>query len=194
MSYLKTALKEWSVAVNALTTGETILLLRKGGIRESNGRFSVASDQVLLYPTFEHQQPHLLKPAYQNAVQPVASGWHPETVTLTAWARITQIFQITEAAQVERLLPFHIWNPQVIAERLNWKPQQPLYGLALQTYCLPAAVEIDWLPEYGGCRSWIELAKAVEISGARAAIAPDSYRQQVEAIEQALRQPVKATD
>ncbi|MBE9076698.1 DUF1802 family protein [Romeria aff. gracilis LEGE 07310] len=186
---LQTALKEWSVAVRALAAGETLLLLRKGGIREAGGRFTVASDRVLLYPTFEHQQPHLLKSPYQRDVQPVKAGWHPQTITLLAWAQITHIFQITTAAQVERLRPFHIWSPEMITERLQWKPQQPLYGLALQTYRLPAAVEIDWRPEYGGCRSWIELAEAVEVSDAVSAIAPDPYRQQVEAIEQALRCP-----
>ncbi|TVQ05475.1 MAG: DUF1802 family protein, partial [Leptolyngbya sp. DLM2.Bin27] len=30
-------LKEWQVAVTALRQGETILLLRKGGIREAKG-------------------------------------------------------------------------------------------------------------------------------------------------------------
>ena len=50
------ALKEWAVAVNALESGKTIMLLRKGGIHERGGRFQVAHEQVLLYPTYEHQQ------------------------------------------------------------------------------------------------------------------------------------------
>ncbi|BCX07554.1 MAG: hypothetical protein KatS3mg066_1413 [Fischerella sp.] len=35
------ALKEWAVAVTALEAGKTIMLLRKGGIHERNGRFQV---------------------------------------------------------------------------------------------------------------------------------------------------------
>jgi len=51
------ALKEWA-AVDALEQGKTImLLLRKGGIHEQGGRFKVAQNQILLYPTHEHQQP-----------------------------------------------------------------------------------------------------------------------------------------
>jgi len=48
------ALKEWAVAVDALEQGKTIMLLRKGGIHEQGGRF-VAQNQILLYPTHEHQ-------------------------------------------------------------------------------------------------------------------------------------------
>ncbi|NJL44810.1 MAG: DUF1802 family protein [Leptolyngbyaceae cyanobacterium SM2_3_12] len=35
------ALKEWDAAVTALGQGQTVLLLRKGGIREQAGQFSV---------------------------------------------------------------------------------------------------------------------------------------------------------
>ncbi|MGC1218532.1 MAG: DUF1802 family protein, partial [Phormidesmis sp.] len=56
------ALKEWSVAVDALAAGETILLLRKGGIKEDNGQFSAQADRAMLFPTFEHQRRDLLKP------------------------------------------------------------------------------------------------------------------------------------
>lgn len=55
------ALKEWAVAVDALAEGKTILLLRKGGIKEEGNRFRVAYEEILLYPTYEHQQPNLLK-------------------------------------------------------------------------------------------------------------------------------------
>ena len=85
------ALKEWKIAIQALEQGQTILLLRKGGIREQGGKFKVAQDKILLYPTFEHQQPTLLKPEYANQVQLVSSGWHPQTVKISSFAEITDI-------------------------------------------------------------------------------------------------------
>ena len=33
----------------------------------------------------QRQQPHLLKPEYASQVEPVASGWHPETVRIGAF-------------------------------------------------------------------------------------------------------------
>jgi hypothetical protein len=85
---LSPALKEWAVAVDALAAGQTILLLRKGGIREQGGTFAVPHRQVWLYPTYEHQKPHLLRSDYAAQVTEVPSGWHPEQVKIQAWAQI----------------------------------------------------------------------------------------------------------
>ncbi len=152
------ALKEWAIALDALTQGHTILLLRKGGIRERQGHFDVAHRQVVLYPTYEHQQPRWLEAGYREHVAPVASGWHPERLTLSAWAEITHIFQIREAATVGALQPYHIWTDEMVAERLRWKPQQPLYGLLLRTHQLGTPVQIPYQDAYGGCKSWVEVA------------------------------------
>jgi hypothetical protein len=39
------------------------MLLRKGGIKEEGNRFKVAHDEILLYPTYEHQHPTCSKPS-----------------------------------------------------------------------------------------------------------------------------------
>ncbi|MBD2492249.1 DUF1802 family protein [Aulosira sp. FACHB-615] len=169
------ALKEWSVAINALETAKTIMLLRKGGIHEQNGRFQVAHEQVLLYPTFEHQQPFLLKSEYANLVCPVTPGWHPETIRIGSWAEITDILPISEESTVNALLPFHIWNEYFISDRLKWKPRQPLYVLLLRTYKLPKVQEIPYLPKYGGCKSWIDLAQPIDIADAAPVLSDTDY-------------------
>ncbi|MEM9161448.1 MAG: DUF1802 family protein [Cyanobacteria bacterium P01_F01_bin.4] len=192
MAQLQTALKEWSVAVEALAQGETILLLRKGGIREQGGRFSVAAQQVLLYPTYEHPKKHLLKANYAHQVQPVESGWHPEIVSLTAWANITDILKLSPSksgdlgAQMEALLQFHIWNSTFVTERLRWQPGQPLYVLLLRVYRLSAPVELPWLPQYGGCRSWLTLAQTVQTEKSLPVLTQAAYQQHVQQIYAAL--------
>lgn len=184
------ALKEWAVAVSALEQGQTIMLLRKGGIREQGGHFSVAAEQVLLYPTFEHQQPRLLKPVYANQVEPVASGWHPITVRIGAWAQITHIFEIEAAQQVEALLPFHIWNEQFICDRLKWKPRSPLYVLLLRVYQLAQSYSIPFQPEYGGCRSWIEVAQPITLETTKSVLSDSDYARQISAIQAALSEAI----
>ena len=169
------AFKEWAVATDALVDGETIMLLRKGGIREEGKHFRVAHTDVLLYPTYEHQQPELLLPRYAERVEPVASGWHPETVTIRGWARITEIFQVSEAATVEALAPYHIWNERFAAERFGWKPRHPLYVLLLRAYRLHEPRTIPYVSEYGGCRSWIDLQQAVSLEGMRPAVHDVEY-------------------
>jgi hypothetical protein len=178
---LTSALKEWAVAVDALTAGKTIVLLRKGGIREAGGAFAIAHPQVWLYPTYEHQKPQLLKPDYAHQVQPVASGWHPETVAIPAWADITHQFEVTEA-EAAALLPFHIWNSAFVAERLKWKPRSPLSVLLLRVYALPQPQSIPYRTEYGGCKSWIELQADFSPDQAQPVLTDAEYRQQVEAI------------
>ncbi len=155
------ALKEWQVAVNALEQGETIALLRKGGIRESGGTFTVAHDRALLYPTYEHQRSHLVKGQYVDAITPVESGWHPETVRLGSWAFMTDRFPVSDEATVAALLPFHIWNEAFVADRLKWKPNLPLDVLLLRVYTLPQPQIIPYEPTYGGCKSWLDLTQAI---------------------------------
>jgi hypothetical protein len=183
---MQSALKEWAIAVEALTCGETILLLRKGGIREAG--FAIAHRQIWLYPTYEHQQPHLLKPPYAN-VQPVPTGWHPETVAIGAWAEITHAVEVQDGESVAALLPFHVWNEQFVAERLKWKERMPLTVLALRVYKLPQAVEIPYRSAYGGCQSWIELQVDLPIEGAQPALGDEAYGALIKKIPGLVEQP-----
>ena len=162
LTMLQHALKEWSVAIDALVQGQTVLLLRKGGIREVGKHFQVPHQRVWLYPTYEHQKPHLLKPPWADQVTSVVPGWHPTEVTLSAWAEVVQVWTISKRDTVEALLPFHIWNEQFVTERFRWKPSQPLHLLVLRVHRLKMPVQIDWQPAYGGCRSWLTLDRPLE--------------------------------
>lgn len=176
------ALKEWAVAVDALEQGKTIMLLRKGGIKEDSNRFNVTHDQILLYPTYEHQQPNLLKAEYASQVKPVTSGWHPETVRIGSWAKITDILPVSEESAVAALLPYHIWNEQFVSDRLRWKPRQPIFVLLLRVYQLPQPQIIPYRQEYGGCRSWIDLIEPISIEGAVPVLDDSEYNKQVTVI------------
>ncbi|PIG92013.1 DUF1802 family protein [Gloeocapsopsis sp. IPPAS B-1203] len=179
------ALKEWAVAVEALEQAKTIVLLRKGGIHEQGGHFRVAYGRVLLYPTYEHQQPALLKPEYAQAVTPVPSGWHPETVRIGSWAEITDIVPVNQPSAVEALLPFHIWNEKFISDRLKWKSRQPLYILLLRTYILPQ-VHIPYSAEYGGCKSWIDIVQTIFLENSQAVLSDETYSHKVAEIRQTV--------
>ncbi|MFN6517434.1 MAG: DUF1802 family protein [Nostoc sp. CreGUA01] len=176
------ALKEWAVAVNALEAGNTIMLLRKGGIHERNGHFQVAHKQILLYPTYEHQQAFMLKTEYANDVYPVTPGWHPETIRIGSWAEITDILPVSDEFIVNSLLPFHIWNEHFISDRLKWKPRQPLYILLLRTYKLLQEQHIAYYAKYSGCKSWIDLDQPINLQAAKPILSDFAYSQLVEKI------------
>ena len=177
---LKYALKEWAIAVEALSKGEIIVLLRKGGIRERE--FQVQHPQVWLYPTYEHQKPELLKPEYAM-VNPVESGWHPDTVTIKSCATITDVLPVSSPEQVAALQPYHVWNERMIDERWKWKPQNPLLVLLLRVYRLPKPQTIPYLPRYGGCKSWIELEPEISSESLVPAIDEAEYAAQTQAIK-----------
>jgi len=181
------AFKEWAIAVEALTKGKTILLLRKGGIKEENNRFEVAHRQILLYPTYEHQKPQLLKPEYRDRVTSVDSGWHPQTVPIQSWADITDILQITEAETLAQLQPYHIWNETFARDRFKWKPKQPLYLLLLRVYRLPETVNLPYREEYGGCRSWIDLEMPLSLEGSIPVMGDRDYQTPVQAIRDLVK-------
>ena len=182
------AFKEWAVAVEALEQGKTIMLLRKGGIKEEGNRFKVAHNEVLLYPTYEHQQPNLLKAEYAPLVNPVTSGWHPETVRVGSWAEITDILLVSDESVVAELLPYHIWNEQFVSDRLKWKPRQPLYILLLRTYQLPQSQTIPYRAEYGGCRSWIDVVEPLSLEGMVPVFTDTEYMEQAAQIRQIVEE------
>jgi hypothetical protein len=193
-SLLTAALKEWAVAIEALTDGDMILLLRKGGIREQSfsiAPFTIAQStiekpQIWLYPTYEHQKPHLLKPEYASQAVPVESGWHSDTVSIRSQACITHAYEVTDPAIVEALLPFHIWTAEFVAERLKWKARSPLTVLLLRVYALPMARSIPYSAAYGGCKSWINLQ--AELPSAVAPVLEDTvYQARVKAVQVALQ-------
>ncbi|WP_035990675.1 DUF1802 family protein [Leptolyngbya sp. KIOST-1] len=172
-------LKEWQVAVTALLQGKTMLLLRKGGIREARGQFSLAARQVLLLPTGEHQKEALLKDEFRPLVQAVPGD---DPVRFEGWATITHALPLTAEAEVAPLLPHLVWNQQFVAERLTWQPDRPLYALLLRAYRFQHPLLLPRHKGYSGCRSWVELGQEVEASTRTPAISEADYQAQVEAI------------
>ncbi|WP_107667583.1 DUF1802 family protein [Cyanothece sp. BG0011] len=180
------ALKEWDIAVKSLEKGNSILLLRKGGIKEVSGQFEVKHNPILLYPTYEHQKPHLLKSDYGSLVETVSSGWHPETITINSWANITTVFQVKEFSKIKQLYPYHIWTENFVEERFNWKAKQPIFVLLLRVFLLPQPVMIPYHSSYGGCRSWIQLNQGISLLKSYPVIPENNYYQRVEEIRKII--------
>jgi hypothetical protein len=184
MAALTGALKEWAIAVEALLQGELILLLRKGGIRETEGRFRVQRDRVALFPTVEHQKPAWLKPAYRDQITPAASP--PASVLFTGWAEITAVMPLTDPEAVSRLTPFHIWTEAWALERLAWKPQQPLLALCLRAHRFVEPHRVAYQAQFRGCRSWLDLEPPLDLAGSQAVLSDRAYGEQVAAIQAVL--------
>lgn len=184
MAPLTTALKEWSIAVEALLSGDLILLLRKGGLREKAGRFQAqVGDRALLMPTLEHQKPHWLKPPWRDRVDsPAAAQPASHAITLGGWAEITHLHALTDAPQVHQLTPHHIWTSQWAQERMAWQPDRPIYLLLLRVYRLPVPQTVPNHPSYGGCRSWVGLQTALSSKDSTPVLSDQVYGDRVQTV------------
>ena len=134
------AFKEWAVTVRALSEGEQLLTLRKGGIREDNKHFELEHEQFFLYPTFDHQRNDLvreshhpeLRRALEEGVWPdeepppralLQDGGipQPDRVRIRAWAEVADHFETDDPRIVDALSPFHVWTQDYATKRLRWK-------------------------------------------------------------------------
>ena len=69
--------------------------------------------------------------------------------------------RVEDRAKLLNLAPQHIWSPQFIHGRYDWEPYKPVFVLLLRAYTLAAPVVRPVLTQYGGCRSWVEMAEPV---------------------------------
>jgi len=179
---LTKALKEWAIAVSALAAGKTILLLRKGGIREESKKFQVASPKIWLYPTYEHQKSQLLKSVYRSQVSQVPAGWYPDQIAIQSYAEITHTLVVPNLEILEKLAPYHIWTQQMLCDRFKWKPQKPLTVLLLKVANLPNPITLPYHQSYGGCRSWIDLQSPICTQNSTLALAEEVYQREAQKI------------
>jgi len=164
------ALKEWASVVRALEQGLQVVLLRKGGICEVEGRFEVTHPEFLLYPTYEHQDERLIVPEWRKLVRQTEAQREPGKVTISSWARVDQIHRVRTHDELERLGLEHIYGPNYVEMRLAYKPELPLYVLVLRVYLLSMPVVLEETPEYAGCRSWVQLKEDLSLTGSMAVL------------------------
>ena len=151
------ALKEWATIITALENGDQTILLRKGGILETASGFKVESKKFALFPTYEHQDNSSLKSQFYRYLADVREQKPRDGFNrITSYAEVLAEHDVSSIQKIERLSDFHIWSDSYIIERMNWMPQKPMTVIFLKVYKI-SPTEISILPEYHGCKSWIEL-------------------------------------
>ena len=187
------ALKEWAVTVHSLAQGQQILLLRKGGIHEEGKDFRVIHPEFLLYPTYEHQREDLLKPDHQSTLSLLLSELpRSETITFTHWAKAEEIIEVSDQEKVDELSPHHIWADEYAQSRLHWKPMLPLSIMLLRVYKIEQPVTVPFIPEYGGCTSWVEVIPTINLGNMKPVLTDQELQRQVDEIKGSLGLTVAA--
>lgn len=164
---LDVALKEWAVVCDLLLAGRLTLLLRKGGIHEAKGPgvFELEHPRFVLYRTWAHQRAEMLKATVASGVEPRAE---PATLTLDGVGEATHIGPVPSRAAIDELDDLHCWSAAQIDMRWAYKPERPLYVVAVRAYRLASPRVIANHAEYAGCRSWVPLRPGDEVDDAAA--------------------------
>lgn len=153
------ALKEWAAAVGAMLDGEQTVVLRKGGILDVPSGFRMsAGDEFALYPTREHQEEAHLKGGARRRLAG-ADGAAAGGTPILACAAVEAEADVTSDAAFEALSPMHVWSDSYVAARRAWRPERPVKAAHLRVYRLDRPVVVPDRPEYGGCRSWIDVGE-----------------------------------
>lgn len=186
-----TALKEWAAAVKSLGQGEQILVLRKGGIHREDRDFRFVHPEFLLFPTYEHQKAELIKPEFQELLSKTCGeSSAAKSVEFTYFCQVTNKFELRDESDLDRILDFHIWTDDYARKRLHWRPKQPLTVALLRVYKLQQTQSLPIMPEYSGCKSWVELGRDISLGDMTPVLDDAEYQRQARAIRQALHKAV----
>ena len=182
---MQIAFKEWAVVVEALGRGGQIVILRKGGIAEGQGRFRVEQERFWLFPTRFHQQA-------EGVVEEARAGFKDydcppnDLLRIEFCAEVIEARRLDSLAQAQRLAGQHIWRERIIAERFDWGRDVGIYAMAVRVRRLAAPVEIPMLESYGGCKSWVELEASLEFAGTEPVLASADFELKLREFRKAL--------
>lgn len=183
---LQVGLKEWAVVCDLLLEGRTAVLLRKGGIHERGGPgvFSLEHPAFLLFPSWEHQKAEMIREPYRSRVEITGE---PEQLTFHGWGEVTKIWRVPDRGAMEAIEDLHVWTPAQIDMRFNYKPENPLYVVAVRAYRLASSVTAPNHWTYSGCKSWVPLkCDPVETEGSIPAVSRDVFEQWVRQLDAAM--------
>jgi hypothetical protein len=152
------ALKEWQVVIDLLSQGRQSILLRKGGIQEGPGGFSIQHDRFAFMPTRLHQKPEMLLPEFRDMAD--GGDVEPETFGLTHGGRVDETLVVPSREALDRLDGLHGWDEPYLEMRWNYRPERPLYLVIVRAYELSEPRRLRNTYEVAGCRSWVPLEPA----------------------------------
>ena len=155
---LNVALKEWCIVCDLLLQGKLAIVLRKGGISEPGGAgvFELEHSRFALWPSWAHQLPDRIKSEHRDRVEVLDE---PFEQTITGIADAVKIWEVPSRAAFDSLDDLHCWTKPQIDMRFDYKPEKPLYLMALRAWRLTEPKTVLNVPDYAGCRSWVPLAQ-----------------------------------
>lgn len=170
------ALKEWAAVVHALLDGRQTVLLRKGGIHEK--RFNLQGSRFVVFPTVAHSHAESTRPEHSSLLPLGVVDVAEDSVVVRVDLEIVQAIAVKEPGRIAELEPFHIWTTESVRRnRIDFRPRHELTAIVVRARPLAEPVLVPLVPEYAGCRSWVDLDQ-ISFTGHATVLDPvhqDSY-------------------
>lgn len=183
----RVALKEWAVLVDALSGGNLIAMIRKGGIRENRGGFDVRHDRFLLYPTYFHEKLHELAERFHSTLEAAHAHRPPEgMIELRYVANVAAVWLVTDLEKLRAIDHEHGLTWGAVESRFRYRDEPRVHVVAVRVARLPAVVTLPEAPRYTGCVSWVKLDEDVDVAGARPVMDDESFAMRLAILESAL--------
>ena len=162
-----TALKEWASVIEALSRGEQLILIRKGGLADPH--FGIEADRFYLYPTNYHE-----------------GGEESRTVPITTWCEVAHTWRLTDVDTLHRLEPLVVMDRATLDTRFRFRTDQAINIIAVRAFRLPHPVRIAARAAYEGCRSWISIDDEIGVDGSIAVLTEGDVRARIASIDALL--------
>ena len=187
MITLSIAFKEWASVCHALASGTQSLILRKGGIAETDGEFRPEHESFLLYPTYFHEQQQKGLKLSATSFLAAAEAERPPNgvVRLSHFVRVERGFRSELLELLHSLERFHIWAPETVTQRFHYRAPG-LYVLLVRTFALPQPIEIAEDPSYAGCKTWVPLTQPIGFENAKPVVDDRTFQEIADAVTAAM--------
>jgi len=174
------------VVVDALGSGDQIIILRKGGISEGRSGFQIDHTRFFLFPTLFHQQRESVQPAAQIRYDRLAPKLSANSVRLEFFAEVVDWKFLDSFDAARRLRAQHIWREEVVRQRFDWGRSKSIYAMAVRVFRRPLPVELPMRAEYSGCKSWVDLDQVISVEGAQPVLMDREFEKKLHALHTAL--------
>ena len=154
------ALKEWAAVVHALLDGRQAVLLRKGGIHEK--RFALLGSRFVVFPTVAHSHAESTRTEHASLLPLGLPDVSATELVVRVDLEVVEAIAVRRPDRIAELEPFHIWTTDSVrSNRIDFRPRRELAAIVVRARPLAAPVTVPVLPEYAGCRSWVDLDQAM---------------------------------
>lgn len=155
------ALKEWAVVCEAVSRGEQTVLLRTGGIEESESGFEIKQRSFWLFPTQFHQLQQSVSPEFAARIADITLP-EPENgmIPISIFCEVVGIHFLSSIDQLKVVRPWHILSDEVVEQRFHYRTPG-IFALTIQGFRRSTPTWIQDQPRFAGCHSWVELSQAL---------------------------------